>query len=84
MKEAKEIKRGEGIATETSACPENSTQSDGTAIQEAGEMKIKLNMKQPEQSSGKQVKELLKQKKILSAAESSSACTGSFNIPRQG
>ena len=44
-------------------------------------MKIKLNMKKPEQASGKKVKDLLKLKKILSAAESSSACTACFNIP---
>ena len=77
----KENKSGNDISTEKCTCPEKTTDSCSTSIQKADEMKIKLNMKKPEQVSAEKVKELLKQKKILSAAESSSACTACFNIP---
>jgi len=81
MNGEKENKYGEDIATETDTCPEETTNSSSGPIQKEDEMKIKLNMKKPEQASGKKVKDLLKLKKILSAAESSSACTACFNIP---
>lgn len=82
VRNSKRIKHETVPQVRTKNCLEKQTPSD-TAKEEVSEMKIEFKMKKSSQSAGETVKALLKQEKILSAAESSSACTGSFNISQR-